>query len=118
MLRLATFLLSDYGFIKTIRKEDLLPNHMRTVEIGGEGVLLANVEGKIYAMGAYCTHEFWDLSEGELNGTSLRCAGHGSVWDITKGTAEFVELLENLPLYDVTTKDDGYLYVRKRSDQD
>jgi nitrite reductase/ring-hydroxylating ferredoxin subunit len=100
-------------FKRTVKVSELPPGTMKTVEVEGEYVLLANTEGKYYAMGAICTHKQWDLSEGTLEGHFVTCAGHGSVWDLTKGTAEFDELLEPEPLYDVQVKE-GYIYVSKR----
>ncbi len=86
---------------------------MLTVDVAGESVLIANVDGRYYGMGAICTHEEWDLSEGALSDTAVTCAGHGSVWDLKTGTATFDEPLEKEPLYDVK-EEGGFLYVRKR----
>jgi nitrite reductase/ring-hydroxylating ferredoxin subunit len=101
-------------FQKAIQAKELPPGGMKTVRVGGEYVLLVNTEGKYYGMGAICTHEEWDLSEGSLDGHFVTCAGHGSVWDLTKGTAEFEEPLDPEPLYEVVERDDGFLYVRRK----
>ena len=101
-------------FKKTIRASELKPAQMKTVESDGESILLVNAEGKFYGMGAICNHEQWDLSEGTLKDHHVTCAGHGSVWDLTKGTAEFDEPLNPEPLYDVQVRE-GFLYVRKRA---
>jgi 3-phenylpropionate/trans-cinnamate dioxygenase ferredoxin component len=98
---------------RTIKISELPEGAMKTVQIADEKVLLVNVGGKIYGMGAVCKHEEWDLSEGILEGTKITCAGHGAVWDIVTGSAEFDEELESEPLYDVQVKDD-YLYVSRR----
>ncbi len=103
--------MSDY--IKTVNATDVKPGSLLTVDVQGDSVLIANVDGKFYAMGAICTHEEWDLSEGSLEGVKVTCAGHGSVWDLRTGKAEFDEPLQDEPLYDVK-EDDGFLYVRKR----
>lgn len=105
--------MSQEGYFKTIMASELPPGSMKTVEVAGEGVLLANVDGQFYGMGAYCTHEDWDLSEGSLEGTKVYCAGHGTIWDIRTGQGEFRDPVKNEPLYDVQVKD-GYLYVKKR----
>ena len=55
-------------FIRAIEASRVPPDTMVTVEVGGESVLLANVDGKFYGMGAICTHEEWDLSEGPSKG--------------------------------------------------
>jgi nitrite reductase/ring-hydroxylating ferredoxin subunit len=98
---------------KTIQVSELPEGSMKTVHVAGEDVLLVNINGTFYGMGAICKHEEWDLSEGMLEGRKVTCAGHGAIWDLTTGTAEFDEELENEPLYDVVVED-GYLYVERR----
>jgi len=99
-------------FAKAIEASKIPPDAMMTVEANGEQVLIANVDGKYYAMGAICTHEQWDLSEGVLEGTSLTCAGHGSVWDLRTGKGVFDEPIDDEPLYNVK-EEDGFLYLKK-----
>lgn len=100
-------------FQKSIKASELPPGTMKTVKVDGEDVLLVNAEGKYFGIGAICKHEEWDLSEGTLHGTKVTCAGHGAIWDLKTGKAEFDETLDDEPLYDV--KADGeHLYVRRR----
>ena len=86
---------------------------MTTVEFAGDSVLVVNSSGKLFAMGAICTHEQWDLSEGTVDGTTVTCAGHGSVGDLATGKAEFDEPLDDEPLYDVKVEG-GWIMLRKR----
>ena len=101
------------GFTKSVESSKVPPGSMMTVEVGGEDVLLANVDGKFYGMGAICNHEQWDLSEGTLEDTTITCAGHGTVWDLKTGKGVFDEPLEDEPLFDVK-EDSSFLYVKKR----
>lgn len=100
-------------FKKAIEASKIPPENMKTVEVEGEYVLIANVDGKYYGMGAYCTHEEWDLSEGTLVDTEVTCAGHGTVWDLRTGKGVFDEPLPDEPLFDVK-EEGGFLFVRKR----
>ena len=100
-------------FKKAIEASKVPPDTMKTVEVGAESVLIANVDGKYYGMGAYCTHEEWDLSEGTLVDTEVTCAGHGTVWDLKTGKGVFDEPLPDEPLYDVK-EEGGFLYVKRR----
>ena len=102
------------GFARALEVSKLPPGSMKTVEVGGEEVLLVNLGGKYYGIGAICKHEEWDLSEGTLEDTKVICAGHGTVWDLNTGVGEFDEPLENEPLYDVKAEG-GFLYVRRRA---
>lgn len=100
-------------FQKAVEVSKVPPDAMLTVEVGGESILLANVGGKYYGMGAICKHEEWDLSEGTLKDTAVTCAGHGTVWDLKTGKGVFDEPLDDEPLYEVK-EENGFLYVRKR----
>ncbi len=101
------------GFERVADVASVPPGTMLSVRVRGEEVLLANVEGNFYAMGAVCTHQRWDLSEGALEGTKVTCAGHGSVWDLATGKAVFDEPLEDLPVYEVMVAG-GSVLVRAR----
>lgn len=94
--------MASQNFLKVAKVSDIPDGKMKTVEVDGQQILIVNVGGKYYAMGAICKHEEWDLSEGSLDeGRKVTCAGHGAVWNLETGTAEFDEPLENEPLYDV-----------------
>jgi len=100
-------------FQKAVETSKVPPGSMLTVQVGGEDVLIADVDGKYYGIGAICNHEQWDLSEGTLEDTSIKCAGHGTVWDLKTGKGVFDEPLQDEPLYDVK-EEGGFLYIRKR----
>jgi len=85
-------------------EREIPPGTMKTFDVEGKLILIANVDGKYYAMGAICAHEEWDLSEGTLEGLKVTCAGHGAVWDLTTGEADFTEELPPLPTYKVVSK--------------
>ncbi len=100
-------------FMKSIESSKLPPGSMTTASVEGEDILLANVNGKLYGIGAICTHENWDLSEGILEDTTITCAGHGTVWDLKTGKGIFDEPLNDEPLYDVK-EEEGFLFVKRR----
>ena len=100
-------------FQKAIEASKVSEGSLVTVEVGDESILLTRIDRKFMGMGAICTHEQWDLSEGTLHGMEVTCAGHGSVWDLRTGKAKFEEPLEDEPLYDIK-EEGGFLYVKKR----
>ena len=100
-------------FIRAVEASRVKPGTMVTIDLGGKEVLVANIDGDFYAMGAVCMHEQWDLSEGSLKGFNVTCAGHGSVWDLRTGKAEFDEPLDEEPLYEVKVEG-GFVMLRKR----
>jgi 3-phenylpropionate/trans-cinnamate dioxygenase ferredoxin subunit len=99
--------------VKAVEASSIPPGSMMTVDVAGEKVTIANVDGKYYGIGAICKHAQWDLSEGTLEDATITCAGHGTIWDLKTGKGVFDEPLEDEPLYDVK-EEGGFLHVRKR----
>jgi 3-phenylpropionate/trans-cinnamate dioxygenase ferredoxin subunit len=96
--------------VRAVSVDELPSGSMRTVDVEGRPILVANVDGVFYAMDAICSHEEWDLSEGMLEGGKVTCAGHGAVWDLATGTAEFDEELPRLNVYRTHVRE-GYVFV-------
>jgi nitrite reductase/ring-hydroxylating ferredoxin subunit len=55
-------------------------------DVQGVAVLLAKVDGQIYALRNTCVHAGCSLAEGKLEGTSVICSCHGSQFDLHDGT--------------------------------
>ena len=70
---------------------------MKHVEEGNTEILLANVEGKIYAVGDRCGHMNARLSMGRLQGTTVICPLHASQFDITTGKNIKEPVLTSIP---------------------
>ncbi|MEE8199291.1 MAG: Rieske 2Fe-2S domain-containing protein [Thermoplasmata archaeon] len=95
--------------IRVASVSEIPPGTMKTVEVEDLEILIANVDGQFRAMGAICTHQEWDLSEGTLAGSRVTCAGHGSVWNVETGEGEWVRPIPPLPVYEVTAVGDDVL---------
>jgi 3-phenylpropionate/trans-cinnamate dioxygenase ferredoxin component len=62
---------------------------LRAVGIGkpqGVRIALANVGGTFHAIDDTCTHKGCSLGDGQLTDKVVRCACHGSRFDVTTGT--------------------------------
>ncbi len=64
---------------------DVGDGQMRVFEVGGTKVNVANTSGHLYAFDDTCTHMGCSLANGELAGTTVTCACHGSQFDVTSG---------------------------------
>jgi nitrite reductase/ring-hydroxylating ferredoxin subunit len=64
---------------------DLKPNQMKLVKVNGKPVLLANLDGRYYAIGNKCTHMGCTLTNGELKGEVVQCPCHGSRFNVKTG---------------------------------
>jgi 3-phenylpropionate/trans-cinnamate dioxygenase ferredoxin subunit len=58
---------------------------MMGLDIEGRYMLLANVDGKLYAMDGLCSHMAGRLWEGTLEGSIVKCPKHGSRFDVRTG---------------------------------
>lgn len=64
---------------------EIVPGQMKAVKTGNKNILIANVEGKYYAMNNICTHKKGDLSKGTLDGNIVTCPNHKAKFDVTTG---------------------------------
>ena len=106
------FALSE-DFVKVAHTKDIQPSQMKEVEINGERVCLANIEGKYYAIGNVCTHLGGPLAEGKLEGYEVQCPWHGSRFDIRTGNVVRPPALRSEPAYEIKVEDDNIL-VKKQ----
>jgi nitrite reductase/ring-hydroxylating ferredoxin subunit len=74
------------GYQKIAEVEDLWSGEMRGLEVGGECVLLVNVDDHIYAYADSCPHQRSRLSEGTLTDKIIRCARHHWEFDVSTGS--------------------------------
>lgn len=58
---------------------------MIRISIQNQDILLANVDGTIYAVDNICTHEDASLYNGALKGRCVECPLHGSLFDLADG---------------------------------
>jgi nitrite reductase/ring-hydroxylating ferredoxin subunit len=64
---------------------DLAPGRMTAVEVEGQPILIANVEGEIHAVTNRCGDTPLPLQFGTLDGAELRCSWHGCRYDVRTG---------------------------------
>ena len=72
-------------FINACKTNDVSIGGLKFVNAAGKELVIANIDGKFYAMDNWCTHEQGNLSEGELKKNVLICPEHGAQFDVTTG---------------------------------
>ncbi len=73
------------ALIKVASTDDLKPNQMKAIDTEGKPILLVNLNGTFYAIGNKCTHRGCLLSNGTLNGDTVKCGCHGATFDVKTG---------------------------------
>ena len=92
---------------ETVAKvSEIAPGTMKLVDLDGEEVAVANVEGSFYAFGNECTHAGGPLAEGELEGHHVTCPWHDTIFDIRSGEALEGPGDEAVPTYQVRIEGD------------
>jgi len=64
---------------------DVADGQMRVFDVAGTRVNVASSEGHFYTFDDTCTHMGCSLATGQLEGTTVTCACHGSQFDVTTG---------------------------------
>ena len=93
-----------------IGPNNLKPDSMKRIELNGLCILIANIQGALYAVQDTCTHEDASLSQGALEGDCVRCPLHGSRFCLTNGRAIDDPAEIDLAVYSVFTRD-GRIFV-------
>jgi 3-phenylpropionate/trans-cinnamate dioxygenase ferredoxin subunit len=73
------------AFLKVAEISEIPIGNLKMVKLEGKEILIANIDGKYYAVGNRCTHAGGDLSKGSLDGNIITCPRHGSKFDVTTG---------------------------------
>src|SRR5256712_14046837 len=74
-------------FAKVATTLEVPPGLIKMVQVAGQEVGLANVDGNCYAIGNVCTHEEGPLDQVRLEEYEVECPWHGSRFDIRTGQA-------------------------------
>ena len=82
---------------------------MKEVQVDGESVCIANVDGKYYAIGNICTHEGGPLADGTLDGYEVECPWHNSKFDVRTGEVISPPANEPEPAYEVKIEGNNIL---------
>ncbi len=88
-------------FVKVAQTDDIGVGETKSVKVGDEEILLANIDGTFYATSDICTHAYAALSEGDLTGDEVECFLHGSRFNVKTGEVSGPPADEKLTLYQV-----------------
>lgn len=100
--------MADWTRVATL--EECPPGSLHKVMVAADPVVLANVDGIIYAVLDRCTHEDLPLSDGEMEGNTIVCSYHGARYDITSGAARGLPAVKPIKSFPVEIREDG-IYI-------
>jgi nitrite reductase/ring-hydroxylating ferredoxin subunit len=96
-------------FIKVAEVDELTEGELMPIEVDGESICLAKVNGDICAFSDNCTHIGGPLSEGELDGDVISCPWHGAQFNIRTGKVLHGPARQDLATYPVKVEGNSIL---------
>jgi NADPH-dependent 2,4-dienoyl-CoA reductase/sulfur reductase-like enzyme/nitrite reductase/ring-hydroxylating ferredoxin subunit len=106
--------LSGPDFSQGVPAADLAEGKSLLGHAGGEAVLLARVDGDVFAVGATCTHYSGPLAEGIVVGDTVRCPWHHACFSLRSGEAVRAPALNPIPCFHVEKRDDKLFVLGKK----
>jgi nitrite reductase/ring-hydroxylating ferredoxin subunit len=85
LVRVRQMVRDEAEFLEAAKVDEVEKGKMKSVELKGIDVLIANVDGKFYAMDDRCGHMNAMLSMGILKGKTVVCPFHFAEFDVTTG---------------------------------
>lgn len=93
-------------FVKVANTNDIPPGEMLIVEVGGEEIAIANLDGDFVAFQNACTHRAGPLGEGILTGEIVECPFHAGQFNVRTGACVAPPPTEPLKTYAVDVDGD------------
>lgn len=97
------------NFVRAGSVSDIRPGTLGRADVEGRQILLANVDGDIYATDEMCTHEDFSLFYGALHGEFVSCSLHGSRFSVRTGEPQEEPACVALKTYPVRIEGDDIL---------
>ena len=72
-------------FVDIAKVDEIPVGKTKRVEVNGKEIMIANMNGKFYALDDRCAHMNAPLSMGNLIGDVVTCPFHGAKFNITSG---------------------------------
>jgi nitrite reductase/ring-hydroxylating ferredoxin subunit len=92
---------------------ELAEGRPRCVEADGAAVMVVRRQGALYALSNHCSHRGGPLHEGTIEGHTVRCPWHDSVFDVRDGALIHGPAAYPQPAWDTRVRD-GRIEVRRR----
>ena len=74
---------NDDSYVEVAKVDEIPSGKMKHVEVNGKEIMIANLDGKFYALNDWCSHTNAPLSIGNIQDCIVTCPMHGARFDIT-----------------------------------
>ena len=74
-------------FVTVGTVEEVAEGEAKAFDVNGREIAVSRVNGELYGFSDICTHRACNLAlGGEIDGTTIQCECHGSIFDMTDGS--------------------------------
>jgi 3-phenylpropionate/trans-cinnamate dioxygenase ferredoxin subunit len=86
--------------------DEIVEGEAKAFDVDGQEIAVGRSEGTLYAFSDICTHRHCNLANGgEIDGSTIECECHGSVFDM--GTGEVMDGPATEPIATFGVNDEG-----------
>lgn len=96
-------------FQKIASKSELPSGKIKEFNLSGKTIAVANVDGEFMAFDGICTHAHCSLAGGFMDGYSVTCYCHGSMFDTKTGAVLSPPANQSLKVYNTKIEGDDVL---------
>jgi len=90
-------------FVTVCRVGEVPPGAGKEFPVGETQVAVFNIDGHFYACDDRCPHSGFSLAEGDVDGCTVTCFGHGWTFDLRTGECE--QLAASVDIYPIEIVD-------------
>jgi nitrite reductase/ring-hydroxylating ferredoxin subunit len=74
-------------FVTVGKADEVAEGAAKAFDVNGLEIAVARVDGRLFAFSDICTHRACNLAMGgEIDGTTIQCECHGSIFEMTDGS--------------------------------
>ena len=93
-------------WITVTKKSQIVDGKTAVFTVKGKEVVVALVNGELYAFHNECSHMELPLDQGEIEGTEIQCPFHGAKFDLRTGEATHMPAVSPIEIYKVKVDGD------------
>ena len=99
------------ALVRVASKDEIPEGAARRIEVDGEEIAVVNAGGHFYAVSDICSHEYFHLSDGEVDvdDLTIECPKHGSSFSLLTGEPRSLPAVLPVKVYGVRVVGDDVL---------
>jgi 3-phenylpropionate/trans-cinnamate dioxygenase ferredoxin subunit len=94
------------SFARVLQASEVPPGTKKTVEVGGQSILICHSNDRLFAIASLCSHAQEKLECGRMSRGWIACPLHGARFDLATGRAMNPPATRPIATYEVRVVDD------------